>query len=96
MANLFTGADVIKSTMIEARKHKSNAERVAAKIQKEIDYAAEHGRGEVIIYTVAYNLTTSEQKAITSNLQEAGYRHRWRCCGCEDERVHIWWEEEAE
>jgi hypothetical protein len=94
MTNLFTNACITKAAMIEARRIKSNTEKVAAKIQKEIDYAAEHSRGKVIIHTGDFNLTAAEQKTITSNLQEAGYKHRWRCCNCEDERIHVWWEEE--
>ena len=96
MTNLFTNAYVIKGVMREARRLKSNTERVATKIQKEMDYAAEHGRGEVIVYTGDFNLTITEQRTITLNLQKAGYSHRWRCCGYEDERIHIWWEEEDE
>jgi ABC-type enterochelin transport system ATPase subunit len=96
MSNLFTDASITKDIMREARRLKSNTERAVAKIQKEIDYAAKHSRGEVIIHTGDFNLTATEQKTITSNLLEAGYKHRWRCCGCEDERIHIWWEEEDE
>lgn len=94
MANLFTNAYIIKSAMREARRMKSNAEKAAIKIQKEIDYAAEHGKGEVIVYTGDFYLSASEVAAIDLNLNEAGYCHRWRSRNSEDERVHIWWEEE--
>ena len=93
MANLFTNYAIVKSVMKEARRLKSNTEKVAIKIQKEIDYAAEHGRGEVIVHTGDFYLTTGERNAITLNLQEAGYKHRWRSCNNEDERIHIWWED---
>ena len=47
MTNLFTNYAIIKSAMREARRPKPTTEKVAIKIQKEIDYAAEHGRGDV-------------------------------------------------
>ena len=94
MANLFTNYAIVKSVMREARRMKSNTEKVAIKIQKEIDYAAERGRGEVVVNTGDFHLTTGERVAITLNLQEAGYKHRWRSCDNEDERIHIWWEDE--
>ena len=94
MTNLFTNYAIVKSVMKEARRIKSNTEKVAIKIQKEIDYAAEHGKGDVIVYTGDYCLTAGERETITLNLQEAGYKHRWRACNDADERVHIWWWEE--
>ncbi len=94
MANLFTNYAIIKSVMKEARRIKSNTEKVAIYIQKEIDHAAEHGRGDIIVNTGDFFLTQEERAAITLNLQEAGYKHRWRSCNNEDERIHIWWWEE--
>lgn len=93
MSNLFTEASIIKSTMREARRLKSNTEKVAIKIQKEIDYAAEHGRGEVIVHTGDFYLTASEREAISVNINGAGYKHRWHACNNEDERIHVWWED---
>lgn len=49
MTNLFTNYALIKSATKEARRSKPSTEKVAIKIQKEIDYAAEHGRGDVIV-----------------------------------------------
>lgn len=94
MTNLFTNYAIIKSAMREARRAKPNTEKVAIHIQKEIDYAAEHGRGDVIVCTGDFYLTTKDREVITQELQKAGYKHRWRQCGQEEERVHIWWEEE--
>lgn len=93
MANLFTNYAIVKSVMREARRMKSNTEKVAIQIQKEIDYAAEHGRGEVIVNIGDFYLKQEERAAITLNLQEAGYKHRWRSCDSEDERIHVWWED---
>lgn len=94
--NLFTNSAVIRSTMKEARRIKPVTERAAIKIQKEIDYAAEHGRGETVVHTGDFLLSTEARNVITQELQKAGLKHRWRHCGQEDERVHIWWEEEEE
>ena len=93
MANLFTDCAFVQIVMNEARRMKSNTEKAAIKIQKEIDYAAEHGRGEVIVHTGDFYLKQEERAAITLNLQEAGYKHRWRSCNNEDERIHVWWED---
>lgn len=92
--NLFTDVSIIKSAMRDARRLRSNTEKAAIKIQKEIDYAAEHGRGEVVVHTGDFYLTESERKAITLNLQGARYKHRWRDCNNETERIHVWWEDE--
>ena len=94
MANLFTNAYIIKSAMRDARRLKSNTEKVAIKIQKEIDYAAEHGRGEVIVYTGDFYLTASDVAAIDLSLNDAGYKHSWRDRNNKDERIHVLWEEE--
>ena len=96
MANLFTNYAIVKSVMMDARRIRSNTEKVAIKIQKEIDYAAEHGRGEVIVHTGDFFLNQEERAAITLNLQQAGYKHRWRRCGEEEERIHVWWEDTNE
>ena len=93
MANLFTNACITKAAMIEARI-KSNIEKVAAKIQKEIDYAAEHSRGDTIIHTGDFYLSNKDRELITHELPQAGYKHRWRNCNTEDEIVHVWWEED--
>ena len=93
MANLFTDCAFVQIVMNEARRIRSNTEKAAIKIQKEIDYAAEHGRGEVIVNTGDFYLKQEERAAITLNLQEAGYKHRWRSCNNEDERIHVWWED---
>lgn len=92
--NLFTNYAIIKSVMREARRPKATPEKVAIKIQKEIDYAAEHGRGDVIVCTGDFYLTVKDREVITQELQKAGYKHRWRNCNTEDEIVHVWWEEE--
>lgn len=94
--NLFTSAAVIRSAMREARRIKPITERAAIKIQKEIDYAAEQGRGETVVHTGDFCLTAGDREVITQELQKAGLKHRWRHCGQEDERVHVWWEEEEE
>lgn len=94
MANLFKGIAITKIVMNEARRIKSNTEKVAIKIQNEIDYAAEHGRGNVIVHTGDFCLNEGERVAISTNLAVAGYKHRWHACNSEVERVHIWWEEE--
>ena len=94
MTNLFTSSATIKCVMREARRPKPNTEKVAIKVQKEIDYAAEHGRGDVIVYTGDFYLTVKDREVITQELQKAGYKHRWRNCNTEDEIVHVWWEED--
>ena len=91
MTNLFTNYAIIKSVMKEARPSKPSTEKVAIKIQKEIDYAAEHGRGDVIVCTGDFHLTVKDREIITQELQKAGYRHRWRKCNSEDELIHAWW-----
>jgi hypothetical protein len=96
MTNLFTNYALIKSVMKEARRIKPVTERAAIKIQKEIDYAAEHGRGEVVVHTGDFLLSTEARNVITQELQKAGYKHRWRQCGQEEERVYIWWEDKNE
>ena len=93
MVNLFTNYAIIKSVMKEARRPKSSTEKVAIQIQKEIDYAAEHGRGDVIVPTGDFYLNAKDREVITNALQQAGYKHRWRDCNNEDERIHIWWED---
>ena len=93
MADLFTNYAIIKSVMKEARRPKPSTEKVAIKIQKEIDYAAEHGRGDVIVCTGDFYLTVKDREVITQELQKAGYKHRWHDNGDETERVHIWWED---
>jgi hypothetical protein len=80
--------------MREARRIKPVTERAAIKIQKEIDYAAEHGRGEVVVHTGDFLLSTEARNVITQELQKAGYKHRWRNCNTKDEIVHVWWDEE--
>ncbi len=94
MANLFTNYAIVKSIMKEARRPKPSTEKVAIKIQKEIDYAAEHGRGDAIVGTGDFYLTIKDREVITQELQKAGYKHRWRNCNSEDEIVHVWWWEE--
>ena len=96
MVNLFTDVALIKSVMKDARRVVPTTEKVAIQIQKEIDYAAEHGRGEVIVNTGDFFLNQEERAAITLNLQQAGYKHRWRRCGEEEERIHVWWEDTNE
>lgn len=93
MANLFTNVALIKSAMKDARRIVPTVEKVAIHIQKEIDYAAEHGRGDVIVLTGDFYLNAEDRGTITQGLQRAGYRHRWRDCNDEDERIHVWWEE---
>ena len=94
MTNLFTNYAIIKSAMREARRPKPTTEKVAIKIQKEIDYAAEHGQGDVIVLTGDFYLTVKDREVITQELQKAGYKHRWRNCNTKDEIVHVWWDEE--
>ena len=96
MINLFTDCALIKSAMKEARRIKSVIERAAIKIQEEIDYAAEHGKGEVVVHTDYFVLTPADHKAISEQLAKAGYQHRWHNNGEETERIHIWWEEDNE
>ena len=91
---LFTESYIIKSAMKDARRIRSTAEKAAIRIQKEIDYAAEHGRGETVVHTADFRLEATDRKLITSELQKAGYKHRWRDCDTEGERIHVWWEEE--
>ena len=93
MANLFEGVAIAKIKMNEARRIKSNTEKAATYIQDQIYYAAEHGRGEVVVHTGDFYLEQEERAAITLNLQQAGYKHRWRSCNNDDERIHVWWEE---
>lgn len=93
MVKLFTNVALIKSAMKDARRAVPTTEKVAIQIQKEIDYAAEHGRGDVIVRTGDFYLTVKDREVITQELQKAGYRHRWRNCNSEDEIVHVWWEE---
>jgi ABC-type cobalamin/Fe3+-siderophores transport system ATPase subunit len=94
MTNLFTNYAIIKSVMKEARRIKPVTERAAIKIQKEINYAAEHGRGDIIVHTGDFLLSTEARKVITQELQKAGYKHRWRNCNSDDEIVHVWWWED--
>lgn len=94
MTDLFTNYAIIKSVMKEARRPKPSTEKVAIKLQKEIDYAAEHGRGDVIVCTGDFWLTIKDREIITQELQKAGYEYRWRNCNTEDELVHVWWEDE--
>ena len=91
--NLFSPVSLIRSAMQEARRIKPVEERVAIKIQKEIDYAAEHGRGEVIVHTGDFYLSEDSRCTINQELVKAGYKYKWRFCGEEEERVHIWWED---
>lgn len=65
MTDLFTNYAIIKSVMKEARRPKPSTEKVALKIQKEIDYAAEHGRGDVIVCTGDFWLTIKDREIIT-------------------------------
>ena len=95
MANLFTDSYIIKSITREARRVKSNIEKIAIQIQKEIDRAAKGGRDDTIVRTGDFCLTPGERETITFDLEAAGYRVKWKHCDSwEDERVHIWWEEE--
>ena len=89
--NLFTDATIIKDIMNEPRSFKSNTEKAAIKIQKNIDYAAECGKSKITVYTSDFCLTASEREAITFNLQKAGYKHLWLSCGNEDERIQVCW-----
>jgi hypothetical protein len=79
--------------MLEARRIKSNTEKASIQIQKEIDYAAEHGRGETIVHTGDFYLASNERQAISKCLEAYGYKHRWRDCNNETERLHVWWED---
>ena len=94
MSNLFTNYALTKSKMVEARRIKPVIERAASKIQDEIDYAAEHGRGEVIVHTEYFALSPVDRITLSEQLAKAGYRHSWHDNGEETERIHIWWEEE--
>jgi hypothetical protein len=94
MNKLFTECAITKSIMKEARRIKPVAERAAIKIQDEIDYAAEHGRGEVVVHTDGFALDLVTRVAISKQLTAAGYEHNWHDNGEESERVHIWWEED--
>lgn len=94
MNNLFTNYAITKSKMVEARRIKPALERVAIKIQDEIDYAAEHGRGEVVVHTDGFELTPADRKVISDQLAKAGYQHRWHDTRYDCERIHIWWEED--
>jgi hypothetical protein len=94
MNKLFTECAITKSIMEEARRIKPVLERAATKIQDEINYAAEHGRGEVVVHTDYFALTPTDRKAISEQLAKAGYKHRWHDNGEESERIHIWWEED--
>ena len=64
MNNLFTNYAIVKSVMMDARRIRSNTEKAAIKIQKEIDYAAEHGRGDVIVHTGDFYLKQEERAAL--------------------------------
>lgn len=94
MTNLFTNVALIKSAMKDARRVVPTTEKAALEIQKEIDHAAEHGRGDVIVCTGDFDLTVKDRETITQELQKAGYKHRWRNCDSEDEFVHVRWEED--
>ena len=94
MSNLFTNYTITKAKMIEARRTKPAIERAASKIQDEIDYAAEHGRGEVIVHTEYFALSPTDRITLSKQLAKAGYRYSWHDNGEETERIHIWWEEE--
>ena len=94
MINLFTDCALIKSAMREARRTKPVIERAAIKIQEEIDYAAEHGKGEVVVHTDYFALIPAARVAISEQLTKAGYWHRWHDNGEETERIRIWWEED--
>lgn len=91
---LFTESYIIKSAMKDARRIRSTAEKAAIRIQKEIDFAAEYGRGETVVHTADFRLEAADRKLITSELHDAGYQLRWRDCDTEGERIHVWWEEE--
>lgn len=94
MINLFTDCALVKSVMREVRRIKPVIERAAIKIQEEIDYAAEHGKGEVVVHTDYFALDPATSTAISEQLAKAGYQHRWHDNGDETERIHIWWEED--
>ena len=96
MINLFADCALIKSAMLEARRVKPVIERAAIKIQKDIDYAAEHGLGDTIVHTDYFCLAAKDRETITQELQKAGYSCCWYDIGCDNERVHIWWEEANE
>lgn len=96
MNNLFTNYAITKSIMKEARRVKPVTERAAIKIQREIDYAAEHGQGDVVVHTDYFALTSADRKVISEQLAKAGYQHRWHDTRYDCERIHIWWEENNE
>ena len=93
---LFMDAAVIRHVTWESRKPRTNVQKVAEVIQKQIDYAAEHGRAETIVYTGEFYLAAAERKDLSTQLSIAGYQQRWRSCNNEDERIHVWWAEEKE
>lgn len=96
MINLFTDCALIKSAMREARRIKPVIERAAIKIQKDIDYAAEHGLGDAIVYTDYFCLAAKDRETIMQELQKAGYNCYWHDIGRDNERVHVWREETNE
>jgi hypothetical protein len=81
----------MKDIMSEPRRFKSNTEKAAIKIQKNIDYAAECGKSKVLVFTSDFSLTSSEREAINFNLQKAGYKYLWISCNNEDERIQVCW-----
>lgn len=93
MTDLFTNCYITKSTMMEARRLKPVIERAAIKIQDEINFAAEHGKGETVVHTDYFALTPSAREELSKQLAKAGYHHRWHDTGDDCERIHIWWEE---
>lgn len=90
---MFTNYMLTKSKMREARRIKPKLERATIQIQKEIDLAAEHGQGNVVVETGDFFFAIEERESLTFDLEAAGYKIKWKHCNTEDEKLRISWED---